>query len=297
MFKILATNDLHGKPDFYRKIEYKAVADEVRAIIIAGDLLPKDGAFAELPIHQKQFISETLLPWLYHMKDDHNIPVYLTFGNDDLAAVHQFFQDDLLPFDLTPYDKKGLPHSRMIDLENGMQVMGFLYCTTTPFSIKDIERIDLKNALPYPLFSTPVFSALQANGEIQYKTIEEYQPTMQALPSIEELLDSLPKPRTYRKTLFVSHNPPRSGLIDYVIIRKALGSLAIKDYILNNQPLISLHGHIHESPALTGVWATYLGDTLCINPGQAERCHYVILDLDDLSSNLIHSIYGEFKEY
>jgi Icc-related predicted phosphoesterase len=42
----------------------------------------------------------------------------------------------------------------------------------------------------------------------------------------------------------------------------SVGSTAVRDFILEAQPLLSLHGHVHESQA-----AQKLGRTLCINPG------------------------------
>ncbi|MEX1278907.1 MAG: metallophosphoesterase, partial [Chloroflexota bacterium] len=40
------------------------------------------------------------------------------------------------------------------------------------------------------------------------------------------------------------------------------GSSAVRDAVERYQPLLGLHGHIHESQA-----AARLGRTLCINPG------------------------------
>jgi Icc-related predicted phosphoesterase len=49
---------------------------------------------------------------------------------------------------------------------------------------------------------------------------------------------------------------------------RAVGSKAIYDFLLEYQPQPSLHGHIHESPEISGRWHARLGDTLCIQPGQ-----------------------------
>jgi Icc-related predicted phosphoesterase len=46
------------------------------------------------------------------------------------------------------------------------------------------------------------------------------------------------------------------------IVMKAAGSLAVKNSIEKFQPLLGLHGHIHESPGIAKV-----GRTICINPG------------------------------
>lgn len=42
----------------------------------------------------------------------------------------------------------------------------------------------------------------------------------------------------------------------------AVGSTAVREFILERQPLLGLHGHVHESRG-----AQLLGRTLCLNPG------------------------------
>jgi uncharacterized protein len=41
-----------------------------------------------------------------------------------------------------------------------------------------------------------------------------------------------------------------------------VGSTAVRDFIMDAQPLLGLHGHVHESQG-----AQRLGRTLCLNPG------------------------------
>jgi Icc-related predicted phosphoesterase len=41
-----------------------------------------------------------------------------------------------------------------------------------------------------------------------------------------------------------------------------VGSTAVRDFIEEHQPLLGLHGHVHESKG-----AQYIGRTLCLNPG------------------------------
>ena len=45
-------------------------------------------------------------------------------------------------------------------------------------------------------------------------------------------------------------------------VMKPVGSMAVRDAILKHQPLLSVHGHIHESRAIKR-----LGRTMAINPG------------------------------
>jgi Icc-related predicted phosphoesterase len=57
-------------------------------------------------------------------------------------------------------------------------------------------------------------------------------------------------------------DPPRQVMRGGQIVMHAAGSIAVRKAIETYQPLLGLHGHIHESPA-----AARLGRTLCINPG------------------------------
>jgi Icc-related predicted phosphoesterase len=45
-------------------------------------------------------------------------------------------------------------------------------------------------------------------------------------------------------------------------VMKAVGSTAVREAILTHQPMLSVHGHIHESRGIKK-----LGRTLAINPG------------------------------
>ncbi len=77
------------------------------------------------------------------------------------------------------------------------------------------------------------------------------------------------------RAIFLFHCPPQGTPIDQCIeidedLRPVAGgtrtihagSTAIREAILEHQPLLSLHGHIHESPGVTK-----LGNTLCVNAG------------------------------
>jgi Icc-related predicted phosphoesterase len=59
---------------------------------------------------------------------------------------------------------------------------------------------------------------------------------------------------------------------------RPVGSKAVRDSIMEYQPLMSLHGHIHESKG-----GVKLGKTLAVNPGSAYEegtLQAAIIDLD-----------------
>ena len=64
-------------------------------------------------------------------------------------------------------------------------------------------------------------------------------------------------------------------------------------FIKKYQPLLTIHGHIHESPEYSHMWKKKIGDTLCVQAGQMDRTlYYTMIDVDDGVKDIRHSIYG-----
>ena len=69
-------------------------------------------------------------------------------------------------------------------------------------------------------------------------------------PDLKQRLDEAP-------ALDANLRPTHGGAV-----MKPVGSIAVRDAILKHQPLLSVHGHIHESRGVKR-----MGRTLAINPG------------------------------
>ena len=68
-FKILYTSDLHGNTVFYKKLTEKAADEQIKAVVIGGDLCPRGGNTLEEGINfQKQFLKDTFIPELSKLK-------------------------------------------------------------------------------------------------------------------------------------------------------------------------------------------------------------------------------------
>jgi Icc-related predicted phosphoesterase len=91
---------------------------------------------------------------------------------------------------------------------------------------------------------------------------------------IEKLASVVPDPA---RAVFNLHVPPAGTAIDQApvldgslkptvkggaVLMESVGSVAVRHVIERHQPLLSLHGHIHESRG-----AIKIGRTLCVNPG------------------------------
>jgi len=74
-------------------------------------------------------------------------------------------------------------------------------------------------------------------------------------PPIDSTLDTCP-------VLDWNTDPPKQIMRGGQVVMYGAGSRAVRDAIEKYQPLLGLHGHIHESAG-----AIKLGRTLCINPG------------------------------
>jgi len=87
--------------------------------------------------------------------------------------------------------------------------------------------------------------------------------------TIEEDLDRFPEPTDRRRTIYVMHSPPFETKPDQIVGRRFTGSRSIRRFIENTEPLLTLHGHIHEAPEISGSYLDRIGKTLCVNPGQS----------------------------
>ena len=106
---------------------------------------------------------------------------------------------------------------------------------------------------------------------------------------IKQLVEQVTAPPD--RTIYAFHNPPYSSRLDDAPQLTAdmrlkdagratvpVGSTAVRDAIESAQPVLSLHGHIHESKG-----AIRIGRTLCINPGSSYEQGQLlgaVVDLD-----------------
>ena len=123
-----------------------------------------------------------------------------------------------------------------------------------------------------------------------FKTIADWPAYAKTLPTIAEELEKLPRPHKMSDAVYVIHMPPANLGLDVCTGGIRVGSKAIYDFFLKNQPRLSFHGHIHESPGVTGRWKADLGRTVCVQPGQAKSFTYVTIDLGKMEIVYIMTI-------
>lgn len=258
-FKLLYTADLHGNELFYKRLLKKAEEDNINAVVIGGDLGPKGGVQA-----QKDFLEKFMIPLFKDFKKKNkNKEIHIIMGNDDLRINHKILENA---------DEAGilkLIHKSSIKLFKDYHIAGYSFVNPTPFRLKDWEKPDIdddKN--PMQLFSEEV------------RTIEKEDGT------IKGDLEKLKKLSNPKKTIYAIHAPPFNTKLDIITLGAHVGSKAVREFIEKWQPLLTLHGHIHESPKMSGSWNDKIGKTICINVGSSypeDKLNCVVIDADGLN--------------
>jgi hypothetical protein len=93
--------------------------------------------------------------------------------------------------------------------------------------------------------------------------------------NISQDLKKLVGEESLDRSIFLFHSPPyntpldRAALdgmmVDYVPLDVHVGSIAIQRFIEERQPMITLHGHVHEASRLTGEWNSTKANTRMLN--------------------------------
>ncbi|HUL37471.1 MAG TPA: hypothetical protein VLW47_07280, partial [Thermodesulfobacteriota bacterium] len=177
-------------------------------------------------------------------------------------------------------------------LKNGYELVGYPFIPPTPFRPKNYEKMDNRES-PWPSQKNPSY-ILVSGHEDQLTPIDPYL-YLREQETIEEDLSRLPISLDPKQTIYMMHSPPFGTRLDLIQGRTSAGSRSIRSFIEKNQPLLSLHGHIHESPALSGAYVDHIGETLSINPGQSAwsggvmKLDAVLFEIEDIKGTLRHT--------
>jgi Icc-related predicted phosphoesterase len=161
---------------------------------------------------------------------DGNVPLYLIPGNDDEFVIDHVLNEA----GWAPVNADG----KVLDMPGGLQLLASGWSNHTPWQTPREESED----------------------------------------ELYERLDALAQQvRDPRRAVFMIHVPPHDSGLDTApildenlrptisagdVLRGPVGSTAVRKLIETYQPVLSVHGHIHEAGG-----ERRIGDTLCINPG------------------------------
>lgn len=253
MGTFLFVTDLHGNRRKYERT--LALAGELGAFLVVngGDLFPH----GRLHDEQARFIREFLDP--HFARYQAQGIRHLGFpANDDLRTHDPLFEAACAKYPLV----ENLAGHRVSI--GRYDFIGMNLVSDFPFRLKDRARMDARDFTFPPQFGGGILSL-----SIGWEEIPDWPAYARTLPTIEEELSRLPEPRDPARAVYVLHGPPSGLGLDVCRGGAAVGSRATRDFLQKRQPLLSLHGHIHESPEESGVWTAMVGRTVCIQPGQA----------------------------
>ena len=249
--------DLHGRPGRYRRL-FTAIADEApAAVFLGGDLLPAFGHPDEGPA--EGFIEDVLAAGFRGVRDElgERAPrVFLILGNDDprreetaLIAAGEGLWD--------------YAHGRRLEFGD-FAVYGYACVPPTPFRLKDWERYDVSRFVDPGCVSPEegVRTVPVDAGEVKWGTIQR---DLEALAGADD----------QSAAIWLFHTPPYDtpldrAALDHVRVDHApadvhVGSIAVRRFLEAREPLVALHGHVHEAARLTGRWRAKVGATHCFS--------------------------------
>jgi uncharacterized protein len=169
---------------------------------------------------------------------DSQVPLYLIPGNDD-----EFGIDEILD---APGHGPVNADGKVLDMPGGLQLLACGWSNHTPWQTPREESED----------------ALYARLDALAKQVSDP-----------------------RRAVFMIHVPPHDSGLDTApildenlrptisagdVLRGPVGSTAVRRIIEDYQPVLAIHGHIHESGG-----ERKIGNTLCINPG-SEANHGIL---------------------
>jgi Icc-related predicted phosphoesterase len=254
-------SDLHGAVDRYRKLFALVNEERPDAVFLGGDLLPSHMVkWQSGEPGQDDFIRDFLAGGFEALRDDlgEDYPsVFLILGNDDARV------EEAAVLDVAARGTWHYVHNRKDSL-NDFQVYGYAYVPPSPFLLKDWERYDVSRFVDPGSVSPEEGrrSVPREQREIRHSTIKG---DLERLVGEDDL----------ERAILLFHSPPyqtnldRAGLdgrkVDHVPLDVHVGSIAIQRFIVDRQPLVTLHGHVHESTRLTGSWRDRVGKTHLFN--------------------------------
>ncbi len=269
--KFMYACDVHGDERKYQMIFKRLIEKNIKLLVLGGDLLPKQ---CNRDVEQPKFIKNYLNKFFEELKAKQIICLCI-LGNDDISTTDEILNQVCEKWDnVYNIDKS-------ICTVDDCNFIGLSNVLDHPFGCKD--RVLIEKDYEFQQQLSPVIFLSTKEGKQPILNWFDY--AKGNLNKMEKTLENLPINTNAKKDIYVFHMPPKHLQLDVTGTYLEVGSQSIYDFIKKNQPYMTLHGHIHESPEITGKWYSKLGNTICIQPGQTELYNeqfvYVIVDTND----------------
>jgi Icc-related predicted phosphoesterase len=233
---------------------YSFVASRDDAERIAADEGERDALLHRL-------MNERVEAWMRLATErlaDSDVPLYLIPGNDDDFGIDPILDNDRF----RPVNADG----KVLDIPGGLRLMSYGWSNETPWK-------------------TP----REVPEEELYRRLDR----------LAEQVDDA------RRAVFMIHVPPHDSGLDTApildenlrptvsagdVLRGPVGSTAVRRLIEERQPVLSVHGHVHESGG-----ERKIGRTVCVNPG-SEANHGILrgylVDIGEDGIELVQRVEG-----
>lgn len=255
----LFVSDLHGRTEQYYTLLSLIARERPAGVFLGGDLLPS-GRHTTWQGSVADFIDRYLVPEFSKLKDsfaDDYPAMFLILGNGDpreyearirLAEAHGLWH---------------YIHGRCQQF-GPFTVYGYNYVPPTPLMLKDWERYDISR------MTDPGCVSPEAGKRTVDVPLSEIRSGTIAL-DLEDLVGD----GDLSSAIVLAHTPPyRTSLdradlggdvADLIPVEVHVGSIALSRFVRSRQPLLTLHGHVHESARVTGSWMDRIGKTVCLS--------------------------------
>ncbi len=232
--------DLEKKIRFTGYYPYRTTEDEMSDM--RSDPAKVDAVFTDVMI-------ETLRRWMGMAEErlkGKGIKVFMTGGNDDRPEIEDVLKSSNYVVD---------PEGELLTLEGGYEMVSSGWSNPTPWKTpRECSEEDLAAKLDAMTSKVQDMSNCIFNLHV---------------PPYDTGLDTCPKLDENLKPVYAGSE----------IMMISAGSTAVRNAIEKHQPLLGLHGHIHESRGFIKI-----GKTLCLNPGSEYTegmLRGVVVELDD----------------
>lgn len=286
-YRIIFTSDLHGSTLVFRKFLRALLMYEAHLGIIGGDITGK----MLVPIIEKGGAYETILLGNVRRASNQDELKKMIIDIENSGFYHEIMSEDVYEeFRNNKVKLDELFKTKILErIANWVREAedfverykkANIYMMPGNDDIKEIDEVISKSN--HIINPNEKVIEITSDHEMVASAYSNITPWRCPRDLTEEELESrlekiMSKVRNFNNLIFVSHVPPFNTKIDLapkltedlkfeikggVIMMEHVGSSAVRKIIEKYQPLIGLHGHIHESRGFDKI-----GRTIVFNPG------------------------------
>lgn len=256
---IAVFSDLHGSPFRFKKIR-RLIGKECKSVLLAGDIA-RNGP----PDFQRENVRQCFEILLAGKPD---VRVYAIPGNDDWRIVEETMRE---------FAGVIVPTDRAYPLDDIYKVVGYPYVPITPFMFKDYEKWDDERRPEMPEDPAEMETAMIAHRlnleGYRSRGLERYDFRFDPGDRADNIAADMKRLSGFgdpSKTVYLFHCPP-FGHFDFGFSlegRVHIGSRAISEFIRENNPWLTVHGHSHEAVSIMREEFRFcIGDSVDVSVG------------------------------